>query len=110
MYTYNCMIIRVIDGDTVEALIDLGFNCHYRSPVRLKGINSPEMHGTTREAGIKAREKLTTLLAYPPIQITTEFSKDKDKYGRVLGTFINYENLNVNQAMIESGHAVAYMV
>lgn len=108
MYTYNCTIIRILDGDTVEANIDLGFSCHYVSVVRLKGIDAPELSGDTKTAGLAAKNYLATLLsAGPTVVITTELRKDKDKYGRVLGTF--YANgLNVNQAMIDAGHAVQY--
>lgn len=108
MFEYHCIIQRVIDGDTVEAEIDLGFDCFYKSPVRLKGINAPELKGRTTTVGRLAKDYLFELLHSGPVTVTTELRKDKDKYGRVLGTF--YANgRNINQEMIDAGHAVSYM-
>ena len=109
MVEYRCTVERCLDGDTVEAVIDLGFDCWYKSPVRLKGINAPELKGATYAAGERARDFLAGELAKGPVVIRTELRRDKDKYGRVLGTFL-VQGVDVNQAMIAAGHAVPYLV
>jgi len=109
IFRYNCTIIRVIDGDTVEAWIDLGFDCWYRSPVRLKGINAPELRGVSREDGEASRFFLAKALEGVQVVVETEWRKDKDKYGRVLGTFWA-NGININQLMVERGLAMPYMV
>jgi micrococcal nuclease len=96
MYEYRCTVERCLDGDTVDAVIDLGFDCWYKSPVRLKGINAPELRGATREAAEQARRFLEGELSKGPIVILTELRKDKDKYGRVLGTLL-VNGVNVNR-------------
>ena len=108
MYHYSCQILRVIDGDTVEANIDLGFNCWYRSAVRLKGIQAPELTGSSHKEGIASKEYLGKLVLREPIEIRTELRKDKDKYGRVLG-MLYAGGVDVNAAMLDAGHAVEYL-
>lgn len=108
MYDYKCAVIRVVDGDTVEINIDLGFDVWYRSPARLMGINAPEMHGATKVAGTASKIHLESLLASGNVTVLTH-GRDKDKYGRVLCTFMVNGN-NVNQTMVTEGFAVPYMV
>lgn len=109
MYHYRCEIMRVIDGDTVEAIIDLGFRCLYKSAVRLKGIDAPELSLATRQAGEAAKLFLAQALAQGPVTIQTELRNGSlDKYGRVLGTFW-VGGVNINEAMIQAGHAVPYL-
>ena len=108
MFEYHARLIRVLDGDTVEMDLDLGFDVHYVSPVRLKGINAPELHGETHAAGLAARDHLAQLLSKSDLIVRTELHKDKDKYGRVLGTFLSGE-INVNAQMIDDGFAVPYL-
>jgi len=108
MYDYRCKVLRVIDGDTVEADIDLGFDCHYISSVRLQGINAPEITGANKQAGLDAKVALENFLAPGNVIIMTTLRKDKDKFGRVLGVFM-VNGVNVNQQMIDGGHSVAYM-
>ena len=110
MYQYGCSILRVIDGDTVEVQIDLGFDLSFKSSVRLKGINAPELSGVTKAAGLTAKSYLSGLLPIGgQVTVHTDYHRERDKYGRVLGTFwVN--GINVNQAMLDAGHAVPYMV
>lgn len=80
-------LVRILDGDTQEVVLDMGFNFAYRATVRLNGTDAPENHGTTKDASavviavvakwFEARKGALTLL-----------SKELDKYGRVLGDFI----------------------
>jgi micrococcal nuclease len=111
MYSYRCVITRVIDGDTVEAEIDLGFSTFLRTPVRLAGINTPELTGGTKEAGHAARSYLLSLITNegPGAEwhVVTKLNKERDKYGRVLGVF-QRGNLDLSQEMLKANHAVPY--
>ena len=108
MYDYRCEVLRVIDGDTVELNIDLGFSCWYRSSARLKGINAPELTAPTKEAGVTSRAALINELAKGPVIAITELNKEKDKYGRCLVRLFCLGK-DVNQAMLDGGFAVPYM-
>lgn len=108
MYHYNMRVVHVIDGDTVEAEIDLGFDIWYRTPIRLARINAPELKGATREAGLAAGDYLEGLLAKGPLTVKTELRRERDKYGRVLGTIYAGE-VDVCGDMVRAGHAVWYM-
>ena len=97
MYEYSCEVKRVVDGDTVDVVLDLGFDISYSTRVRLYGIDTPESR--TRDLDEKARGKMAGT-----------FSKLKDskgKYGRVLGEII-VDDVNINQLMIKCHLAVAY--
>lgn len=105
-YDYACQLIRVIDGDTIVVDIDLGFRMRAMMPIRLLGINTPEMNTT---AGKAARQwVLDWFNAHTAIRITT--LKDPEKYGRWLGT-IRPEvagAVSLNDALVAAGVAVAY--
>ena len=103
MYTYSATLLRVIDGDTIEADIDLGFDIHYVAKIRLAGINAPEMK---TPQGAPAKEHLTNLLTNRVLVVTTKLNKEFEKYGRVLGE-ITVNGYSVNQQMITEGFAVA---
>ncbi len=108
-YYYGVEILRVVDGDTVDVRIDLGFDVWHKSRVRLMGINAPESRTRDleeKEKGLAAKDWLTKEFydAVDPIELK---SHGTGKYGRVLGEFyINDEN--INQLMVEEGHAVEY--
>lgn len=103
-YVYNAQITRVVDGDTVHAKVDLGFSIAQGMKLRLSGINAPELNTPEGKA---AREELRKLIEYHPVVVHT--IKDRqEKFGRYLAEIITIEGLNVNQHMIEAGHAVAY--
>tara|TARA_R100000149_G_scaffold11173_1_gene4059 strand:+ start:239 stop:661 length:423 start_codon:yes stop_codon:yes gene_type:complete len=110
MYEYKCNITRVVDGDTVDAEIDCGFDIIYKSRIRLYGIDTPESR--TRNLDEKARGKLASQFIKDKIaeaklvKVKTKLDK-KGKFGRVLGSIIA-DDLNLNQTMIEKHLAVAY--
>lgn len=105
MYIYNATILRVVDGDTVDAAVDLGFDIHMNMKLRLMGINAPEL--STLE-GKNARDWLTTILAGENNQITIRTEKDRtEKYGRYLATLL-IGDVSINQMMIDDGYAVVY--
>lgn len=104
MYEYRSSILRVVDGDTVHAEVDLGFDIRFRMKLRLFGINAPEM--STPE-GAPARDHLSTLIGALPLTIRTQ--KDhQEKYGRYLSTLIRDDGVDLNQAMVADGFAVVY--
>lgn len=104
-YQYQAKVTRVIDGDTLEVVVDLGFHASFSTTLRLYGINAPEMKGTTKAAGTKSKERLKTLLEGKDVLID---SKRLDKYGRTVST-VFVGDMNVNELMVKEGLAVRYM-
>ena len=111
MYEYSCTVTRVVDGDTIDVILDLGFSVLHKCRVRLYGIDTPESR--TKDEDEKTRGKLAAKYLEDSINNGTEIilrSKLKDskgKYGRVLGEII-VDNININQSMIEKYLAVKY--
>lgn len=111
MYTYNAKLTRVIDGDTLDLQVDLGFGMFQVHRFRLLGINAPEMHGPSRKAGEDAKTALGLLLKEHAAGLQIVTVKDKsDKYGRYLATVYlgDDRSKSVNELMIDAGQAVAY--
>lgn len=113
MYTYKAKLNRVIDGDTVDAEIDLGFGVFIKQRIRLYGINTPESRTSDpkeKELGLIAKQRLTEILGREFI-VETILNK-RGKYGRVLGILHiekeNGETVNVNDMLVEEGHASQY--
>ena len=111
MYEYKCKVTRVVDGDTIDALIDLGFDVKYQSRVRLYGIDTPESR--TRDKDEKARGKMASAFLKDSIDngktvvLQTKLSDSRGKFGRVLASVV-VDDVDINQAMIENHLAVAY--
>ena len=107
MYTYKARLDRVVDGDTVDAHIDLGFDISVHKRIRLAGIDSPESRTRDLEEkarGLASKDRLIDLLKYG--EFTLE-SKEVGKYGRVLGVLL-VNDLNINETLVEEGYAVEY--
>lgn len=113
MYEYQGRIKRVIDGDTVEAEIDLGFHVTFTVTLRLAGINAPETKGTERPRGLAATRYLDSLitdLTGGTRQVTVRTQKDvTEKYGRYLAVLMSGD-VNLNDRMLADGHALPFMV
>jgi|TARA_Y100000022_G_C13056479_1_gene286864 micrococcal nuclease len=110
MYRYNVEVTRVVDGDTVDVDIDLGFGMVYKKQrVRMMGIDTPESRTRDLEEkfyGKQSKYHLEKLLSEQNVQLQ---SYDKGKFGRILGElFIGDNPLSVNQQMIQACHAVPY--
>jgi|TARA_R110000787_G_scaffold16914_3_gene53669 micrococcal nuclease len=111
MYEYSCEVKRVVDGDTVDVVLDLGFDILHKCRVRLYGIDTPESR--TRNKDEKARGKMAGAFLKEAIEdgkkvvIQTKLKDSKGKYGRVLGDVV-VDNKNINQMMIKCHLAVAY--
>lgn len=111
MYTYKIKKInKVIDGDTIDVDINLGFWITVSYRVRLKGINTAEtrtLNLEEKEKGLKAKEWLKKELSKEGEWIIE--THKEDKYGRILGTlYFQEEKTSINQRMIDEGLAVFY--
>jgi micrococcal nuclease len=108
MYTYKAKITEVYDGDTVTALVDLGFRISFEIKIRLLGINTPELRGAERPQGLIARDRLRELILNKEVVLKTE--KDRqEKFGRWLGKiFLPNSTTSVNQQLIEEGLTTVY--
>lgn len=114
MYEYYVKSVnKVVDGDTIDVTIDLGFDIHYSSRVRLAGIDTPESRTRDLEEkklGLEAKEYLKNRLKFAKnIIIKTEKLDSTGKYGRILGwLFLDSETNSVNNQMIMKGYAWEY--
>ena len=109
MYEYNCKVKRVVDGDTVDVIIDLGFDIAYASRVRLYGIDTPESRTRDKDEkarGLISKDFLKSWLDKGSVVIRTRKDK-KGKFGRILGEMV-VDDININELMIEEHHAVKY--
>lgn len=105
-------MVRVVDGDTIDVDIDLGFYVWIRKQrIRLLDIDAPEVRGESKEAGLAASEYLKGLIDGKTVIIRTAKGKDgvdrDDSFGRWLAT-IYLDGLDVNEEMMRAGHAVPY--
>ena len=111
MYEYKIKeIVKVIDGDTVDILIDLGFSVYHKERVRLSGIDTPEMNSKNvleKEMAKKAKTFITTWLKEQK-NLTIKTYKD-DKYGRLLGEIFGNGGVCVNNLLMEKGFAWNYL-
>ena len=115
MYEYKVNILKVVDGDTVDVDIDLGFGCWLRNErVRIVGIDSPESRTSDRIEkvfGEAAKQRLTSLLSSEATlisQISKMGENMKGKFGRILGDFKTINDQVISTTLMEEGHAVAY--
>jgi len=115
MYEYFVEEVKtVVDGDTIDVVIDLGFDILFASRVRLAGIDTPESRTTDKAEkvlGLEAKEYLKKQLKdAKSVIIRTEKMNSSEKYGRILGwVYINGESESVNNKMINDGYAWGYL-
>ena len=121
MYVYKAKLDRIVDGDTVDAVIDLGFDVSVHKRIRLAGIDTPESRTRDleeKERGLASKARLEEMLEGGEFILE---SKEVGKYGRVLGTLfverISEDNLtaepqtiqiNINETLVREGYAVEY--
>jgi len=116
MYEYRCTVVKIIDGDTVDVDIDLGFGVWMKKQrIRMYGIDTPESRTrdlVEKKYGLAAKEFLTGMLD-DKAGITLKTHKDKEgKFGRILGELwrnTDFADQSINEYMIEKHHAVRYM-
>ena len=121
MYEYNAVLDRVVDGDTIDVTIDLGFNVWKKIRVRMEGINTPESRTRDLEEkkrGLAAKDRLVEILSHNNNKCVLKVS-GLGKFGRALTSVYvdtlsptssktSITEINVNQLLIKEGHAVAY--
>ena len=115
MYEYRVKIVKVIDGDTVDVDIDLGFGIILSDErVRIMGIDTPESRTrdkVEKKFGLASKARLKSLLGKTGI-LKTQINKNgedmKGKFGRILGDFVAEDGRMVTDILVEEGHAVAY--
>ena len=118
MYNYNAICTRVVDGDTVDAMIDLGFGVHVKKRIRLAGINAPESRTRDKQEkilGLAAKDRLIAMMEGADNKFELE-SQELGKYGRVLGK-LHIDKLDgkdlitktcVNDCLVKEGYATEY--
>ena len=117
MYEYSCTIDRVVDGDTVDALIDVGFDIWFKKRIRFKGVDTWESRTRNLEEkalGLKAKARTKELLE--SVSSKSGYFRLKSygtgKYGRVLGELFVMDKegkqWNINKTLITEGHAYYY--
>ena len=115
MYEYRIKkITNVVDGDTIDVDIDLGFDVSFSQRVRLAGIDTPESRTSDKfekTLGLEAKEYLKKKLKdAKDVIIKTEKPDSSEKYGRILGwLYIDGDTVSVNDHMIEDGYAWGYL-
>jgi micrococcal nuclease len=115
MYEYFVKeVTKVVDGDTIDVVIDLGFDIMFFSRVRLAGIDTPESRTKDKAEKILGLESKEYLKKYlkdaKSVVIKTEKMNSSEKYGRILGwLYINGDTESINDKMINDGYAWGYL-
>ncbi len=116
MYEYSCKIVRVVDGDTVDVDIDLGFGVWLQDErVRLYGVDTPESRTRDLEEkkyGLAAKEYVKNFLDDDWLTLKTKEYDSKGKFGRILGELwrtSSYADKSLNDYLVEKHHAVPYL-
>ena len=115
MYEYNVKkVTKIVDGDTIDVDIDLGFNISFSQRVRLAGIDTPESR--TKDArekalGLEVKNKVkVSMESAKKVVIKTELPDSTEKYGRILGwVYLDDSTKSFNEQLIEEGYAWGYM-
>ena len=108
MYQYKATLNRIIDGDTIDVNVDLGFDVKIKQRVRLYGINTPEVRTKNlneKKKGLEATEYLKKIL--PKEFVIETILNKRGKYGRVLG-ILWVKDVNINEKMVNEGYAKRY--
>ena len=112
VYLYNAEVKKIIDGDTFDIVIDLGFDTLRKGRVRLHGVNTPETRTTNLEEkkmGLAAKEFTDQCITAAGHKIKIETILDKnEKYGRILARVWNQTGESLNEAIVKSGLAREY--
>ena len=111
---YGKEVTKVVDGDTIDVVIDLGFDIMFASRVRLAGIDTPESRTTDKAEkalGLESKAYLANRLkSAKNVVIKTEKLDSSEKYGRILGwLFLDGDAVSVNAEMIDKGYAWGYL-
>ena len=116
-FWYGAKLLKVIDGDTIELMVDLGFNIHHKMRVRLYGINTPESRTKDvgeKELGLKAKKFTEDWFTNHQWVFVNTIPDKNDKYGRILARIYSSDKIDdpktacLNLDMIQSGNAREY--
>ena len=112
MYEYKAKLIRVVDGDTIDAEIDLGFKIYIKERIRFAGIDTPESrtrHKHEKSWGLAAKCRVKDLLGQEDAEftLTTELQK-KGKFGRILGSVILTDGTSLSEILLDEKLAIPY--
>ena len=112
-FFYQTKVLHVVDGDTLDLMIDLGFNVHHQIRVRLYGVDTPESRTTNlveKAAGLKSKEFVARWVAKYPYAFIQTLKDKNEKYGRILANMYSDEARTncLNTELVSSGFAKAY--
>lgn len=108
MFEYTAIVVRIVDGDTVDLDVDLGFKTRRKDRFRLEGIDTPEVRTKDKiekAAGLAASARLAELIPVGS-EVTVRTNKP-GKYGRWIATILK-DGVDINQQLVKEGHAVPY--
>ena len=114
MYKYKAQIVKVIDGDTVDVVVDVGFKMTTHQRVRLAKVDTPETFRRKKtsdeyKAGMAAKNFVKDRLKANKNKVVIETEKDPDLYGRYLATiWLADKDISLNDELLETGHATLY--
>lgn len=112
MYTYRAKVDRVVDGDTLDLVIDLGFKITTLQRIRLRGINTPETYNVKKDSeeykrGMEAKEYVLNRMEENKYEVIVETNKDVGKFGRYIGVIRFADSpVSLNDDLVEKGLAV----
>jgi micrococcal nuclease len=108
VYEFEALVIRVVDADTLDLLIDLGFEILTKQRIRLARVDAWENRGAEREKGLAATEFVKCLLAEGRTKVLVQTSKERGKFGRYLAEVHLKDGPNLGDLLLEEGHARLY--
>ena len=111
MFTYKCKVDRVVDGDTVDLIIDLGFSTFVKKRIRLLGVDTPETRTRDKKekvAGLAAKEFTKDYLEGAKGLTIQTFKDRAGKFGRILGEISADGKLSLNRELLRQGLAIEY--
>lgn len=112
MYTYHAKVDRVVDGDTIDLVIDLGFKITTFQRIRLRGINTPETYNVKKDSeeyqrGMAAKDYVISRVTQNNYQVVVETEKDVGKFGRYIGIIrFTDSDVSLNDDLVAQGLAV----
>lgn len=112
LFHYKASVDRVVDGDTIDVTLDLGFDIQMKGRVRFAGVNAPESRtkdAVEKQAGLAAKRYVEDWISALESNVIIETSLDATgKYGRILGRILNDDGDCLNDEMVSIGHATPY--
>lgn len=113
LFFYRAEVVNVVDGDTLDLLVDLGFDIHHSIRVRLNGVNTPESRTSDikeKELGLKAKDFTKDWTVRHPVVYVSTVKDKKEKFGRILAQVYSDQDKTacLNEDLIGSGYARAY--